>query len=299
VSSQRYNVIVIGAGHAGCEAALAAAKMGCSTLFLTGSLETVGYMPCSPSIGGVGKGHLVKEIDALGGQMALAADQTAIQYRTLNTSNGPAVWGTRTQNDKALYRTAMKVTLERQENLALKETMVEELLVEGSGGDQRVVGVRDHLGTEFLAETVVVTAGTFLGGMIHVGERRIPAGRAGEFPAVGLSESLRNLGFQMGRMKTGTPPRLRRSSIEFTPFRVLRGDENPTPFSLRTKAILLPQVECHIGRTSETTHRIIMENIQRSPLYSGTIKGVPARYCPSLEDKVMRFPDKGFHHVIL
>ena len=295
----RYEVIVVGAGHAGCEAALAAARMGCRTLLLTGSLDTVGHMPCSPSVGGVGKGHLVKEIDALGGQMARTADQSAIQYRTLNTSNGPAVWGTRTQNDKALYRTAMKATLERQPNLELKEAMVEELLVERCGEKKRVMGVRDHLGVEFAAPTVVITAGTFLGGLIHIGSKRIPAGRAGEFPAEGLSRSLKKLGFEMGRMKTGTPPRLRRSTIDLSPFRELEGDENPTPFSLYTKGIFLPQITCHIGRTSPETLRIIRENIQHSPLYSGAIKGVPARYCPSLEDKVMRFPEKEFHHVIV
>ncbi len=294
-----YHVVVVGAGHAGCEAALAAARMGCTTLLLTGSLDAVAHMPCSPSVGGVGKGHLVREIDALGGQMGRVADQSAIQYRTLNTSNGPAVWGTRTQNDKALYRTAMKATLERQPGLHVKETMVERLLVERAGGKRRVVGVVDHLGTEFMAETVVVTAGTFLKGLIHVGERRIPAGRAGEFPANGLAESLCLLGLRMGRMKTGTPPRLKASTIDLSRFRELRGDEEPIPFSLHTKGIFLPQVSCHIGRTTGATHEIVRQNIRLSPLYSGAIEGVPARYCPSLEDKVMRFPEKEFHHVIM
>ena len=297
MEERRYQVIVVGGGHAGCEAALAAARMGCNTLLLTGNLDTVAHMPCSPSVGGVGKGHLVREIDALGGQMGRVADQTAIQYRTLNTSNGPAVWGTRTQNDKWLYRTAMKTVLERQGNL--HEAMVEELVVESTASTKRVVGVRDHLGAEFTAETVVITTGTFLGGLIHIGERRIPAGRAGEFPAIGLSESLKKLGFQMGRMKTGTPPRLRRSTIDLSRFRVLEGDENPFPFSLYTRGVFLPQVVCHVGRTTEATHRIIREKIGLSPLYSGAIRGVPARYCPSLEDKVMRFPQKEFHQVIV
>jgi len=294
-----YDVIVVGGGHAGCESALAAARMGCSTLLLTIFLDTVAHMPCSPSVGGVGKGHLVKEIDALGGQMARVADQTAIQYRTLNTSKGPAVWGTRTQNDKVRYRVVMKAVLEAQENLDVKETMVEELLVEEARGKRRVVGVRDHLGVEFMGKTVVLTTGTFLAGLIHIGERRIPAGRAGEFPADGLARSLAELGFQMGRMKTGTPPRLKRSTIDFSVFDLLEGDPEPRPFSLFTREITLPQVPCHMGRTTETTHRLIRGHIHLSPLYSGAIKGVPARYCPSLEDKVMKFPEKEYHHVIL
>ena len=294
-----YDVIVVGAGHAGCEAALAAARMGCSTLLLTISLDTVAHMPCSPSVGGVGKGHLVKEIDALGGQMARVADQTAIQYRTLNTSKGPAVWGTRTQNDKVRYRTAMKAVLEAQENLDIKETMVEGLLVEGTHGRLKVVGVVDHLGVEFMGKTVVLTTGTFLAGLIHIGERRIPAGRAGEFPANGLAKSLAELGFQMGRMKTGTPPRLKRSTIDFSRFRILEGDPQPRPFSLFTGEIPLPQVPCYMGHTTGKTHEIIRKHIHLSPLYSGAIKGVPARYCPSLEDKVMKFPHKECHHVIL
>jgi tRNA uridine 5-carboxymethylaminomethyl modification enzyme len=290
-----YDVIVVGGGHAGCEAVLAAARMGCSTLLLTISLDMVAHMPCSPSVGGVGKGHLVKEIDALGGRMARLTDETAIQYRTLNTSNGPAVWGTRTQNDKLRYRMAMKAVMEAQKNLEIKETMVEELLLE----DHRVVGIRDHLGVEFMGRMVILTTGTFLGGLIHIGDRRVPAGRAGEFPANALARSLADLGFQMGRMKTGTPPRLKRSTIDFSVFGLLEGDPRPRPFSLFTKGIPLPQVPCHMGRTTEATHSIIREHIQLSPLYSGAIKGVPARYCPSLEDKVMKFPEKGFHHVIL
>ncbi len=295
VYPKTYDVIVVGAGHAGCEAALAAVRMGCSSLLLTISLDMIAHMPCSPSVGGVGKGHLVKEIDALGGQMARVADQTAIQYRTLNTSKGPAVWGTRTQNDKVRYRVTMKATLEIQDHLDIKETMVEELLVEG----HRVVGVRDHLGVEFMGKTVVLTTGTFLAGLIYIGERRIPAGRAGEFPANGLAESLANLGFQMGRMKTGTPPRLKRSTIDFSAFDLVEGDPKPRSFSLFTREITLPQVPCYMGRTIEATHLIIREHIHLSPLYSGAIKGVPARYCPSLEDKVMKFPEKEYHHVIL
>ncbi len=299
VYPQTYDVIVVGAGHAGCEAALSAARMGCSTILLTISLDTVAHMPCSPSVGGVAKGHLVKEIDALGGQMARIADATAIQYRTLNTSKGPAVWGTRTQNDKIRYRVAMKKTLEAQGGLEIKEAMIEGLLIEEAGGKRRVVGVRDHLGVEFMGRAVILAAGTFLAGVIYIGDRRIPAGRAGEFPANGLARSLRGLGFQMGRMKTGTPPRLKRSSIDFSIFQILDGDPELRPFSLFTNGVSLPQVPCYMGRTTERTHRIIRNNIHLSPLYSGAIRGVPARYCPSLEDKVMKFPEKEYHHVIL
>jgi tRNA uridine 5-carboxymethylaminomethyl modification enzyme len=295
VYPKAYDVIVVGVGHAGCEAALAAARMGCRTLVLGIHLDTVAHMPCSPSVGGLGKGHLVKEVDALGGEIAKVTDQTAIQFRTLNTRKGPAVQGTRTQNDKARYRTCMKGVLERQVNLEVKQSLVEELLVEGS----RIVGVRDHLGVEFMSPTVVLTTGTFLHGLIHIGTSRIPAGRAGEFPANGLAESLVNLGFRMGRMKTGTPARLRRGSIDFSRFDKQPGDDAPRPFSLFTDKITLPQVLCYIGRTQERTHEIVRRNIGLSPLYSGAIKGVSARYCPSLEDKVMKFPHKEHHQIIL
>jgi len=207
-----YDVIVVGAGHAGCEAALAAARMGCKTLILSISLDTVAHMPCSPSIGGLGKGHLVKEVDALGGEMAKVTDLTAIQCRILNTKKGPAVQGTRTQNDKVRYRTLMKSVLERQANLELKQSLVEEIQVENG----RVVGVKDHIGAEFVGKTIVITAGTFLHGLVHIGTKQIPSGRAGEFPADGLANNLESLGFQIGRMKTGTPARVLRSTIDFT-----------------------------------------------------------------------------------
>jgi tRNA uridine 5-carboxymethylaminomethyl modification enzyme len=290
-----YDVIVVGAGHAGCEAALAAARMGCRTLVFSIHLDTVAHMPCSPSVGGLGKGHLVKEVDALGGEIAKVTDQTAIQFRTLNTRKGPAVQGTRTQNDKARYRTCMKGVLERQENLEVKQSLVDGLLVEGG----RIVGVRDYLGVEFLSPAVILTTGTFLHGLIHIGTSRIPAGRAGEFPANGLAENLAALGFQMGRMKTGTPARLRRGSIDLSRFDEQKGDDAPRPFSLFTEKITLPQVSCYIGRTRERTHEIVRRNIGLSPLYSGAIKGVSARYCPSLEDKVMKFPHKEHHQIIL
>ncbi|MGD8504936.1 MAG: tRNA uridine-5-carboxymethylaminomethyl(34) synthesis enzyme MnmG, partial [Syntrophobacterales bacterium] len=290
-----YDVIVVGAGHAGCEAALAAARMGCSTVLFTIYLDTVAHMPCSPSVGGLGKGHLVKEVDALGGEIAKVADQTGIQFRILNTRKGPAVQGTRCQNDKVLYRAKMKAVLERQDNLDIKQTLVEAVLVEGD----RVAGVRDNLGVEFMAPTVVLTTGTFLHGLIHIGDQQIPSGRAGEFPANSLAENLVSLGFQTGRMKTGTPARLRRTTIDFSQFTEQKGDENPRPFSLFTERITLPQVSCFIGRTKKHTHDIVRNNINLSPLYSGVIKGVSARYCPSLEDKVMKFPHKEQHQIIL
>ncbi|MGO9416570.1 MAG: tRNA uridine-5-carboxymethylaminomethyl(34) synthesis enzyme MnmG [Syntrophobacteraceae bacterium] len=291
----KYDVIVIGAGHAGCEAGLASARLGCKTLVMSIYLDTIAHMPCSPSIGGIGKGHLVREIDALGGEMAKVSDQSAIQFRLLNTKKGPAVRGTRTQNDKVRYRTAMKHRLELQPNLDLKQCMVESLLVE----DGKISGIIDQLGGFYESGTVVVSTGTFLHGLIHIGNSRIPSGRAGEFPSIALADQLQDLGFVFGRMKTGTPARILRRSIDFGSFREQMGDPEPRPFSLFTEKLPLPQMPCYIGRTAEGTHDFIRRNIHLSPLYNGAIQGVSARYCPSLEDKVMKFPQKDFHQIIL
>lgn len=293
--SNRYDIIVVGAGHAGCEAALSAARMGCTVLVLAIDLDKLAAMPCSPSIGGMAKGQLVREIDALGGEMAKVTDQTAIQYRVLNTKKGPAVHSTRTQNDKIRYHIAMKQVMEDQPDLYLKQGLVESLLIE----NQRVTGVRDHTGFEHYAQAVILATGTFLSGLVHIGFTSIQAGRAGEFASYSLPEYLRQIGFQLGRMKTGTPPRLKRSTIDFTQFTAHGSDSDPIPFSLSTKTIKMPQVPSYIGRTNVQTHRIVGSNLSRSALYGGIIKGVSARYCPSLEDKVVRFSEKESHQIIL
>jgi tRNA uridine 5-carboxymethylaminomethyl modification enzyme len=290
-----YDVLVVGAGHAGCEAALAAARMGCRVLLLAIDLDKLASMPCSPSIGGMAKGQLVKEIDALGGEMAKITDCTAIQYRTLNTKKGPAVHSSRTQNDKKRYQMAMKRVIETQPGLELKQALVEKLVVEAD----RVTGVEDHTGFGYAARSVVLATGTFLSGLVHIGFSSIQAGRAGEFASYGLPAHLKELGFELGRLKTGTPPRLKRSSIDFSRFSQHAGVECPQPFSLFSGGPKLPQLPSFIGHTSERTHAIVRRNLSRSALYGGIITGTSARYCPSFEDKIVKFPERERHQIIL
>jgi len=292
---KKYDIIIIGAGHAGCEAALACARMGCSSLLFAIDLDKVAAMPCSPSIGGMAKGQLVKEIDALGGEMAKTADKTAIQYKLLNTKKGPAVRSSRTQNDKAGYHLAMKSVLEKQADLDLKQAMIEQIVVE----DGKIKGVIDQTGFGYETKAVVLATGTFLSGLVHMGNTSITAGRAGEFASCELPLQLKKLGFVLGRMKTGTPPRLKRSSIDFTKFLKQDSDSDPVPFSFSTKKLILPDAPSYIGYTSGITHKVVQNNLKHSALHGGMIKGTPARYCPSLEDKVVRFPDKDRHQVIL
>jgi tRNA uridine 5-carboxymethylaminomethyl modification enzyme len=291
----KYQVIVIGAGHSGCEAVLAAARMGCKTLMLTANIDTIGLMSCNPSIGGVGKGHLVKEIDALGGEMGKAADATAIQFRRLNTSKGPAVQATRIQADRQAYKAYMRKALEAEKNIDIKQRAVEGFLSEGG----RVVGVRTSLGEHFLADAVVVTPGTFPNGLIHIGPTKISAGRAGEAPALGISDSFQSLGFKIGRLKTGTPPRLDGRTINWKILEPQPGDADPKPFSFSNDKIEREQMSCYITYTNKRSHEVIKNNLHKSPLYSGVIKGIGPRYCPSIEDKVVKFADKERHQIFL
>ena len=325
--TEKYDVVVVGAGHAGCEAAMAAARMGLRTALYTINLDLIAQMSCNPAVGGIAKGHLVREIDALGGVMGEVIDAVGIQFRLLNTSRGPAVWSPRAQADKKLYRAKMRQELESEPNLRIKQAEVIDLLIEDRSAGSlprpvgvsptrrevasanpdpagprpalRVRGIRLRDGRTVEAGAVIVTTGTFLNGLIHCGENQYPAGRSGEPPSVLLGEALRRLGFEVGRLKTGTPPRLDARTIDFAKFQAQPGDPVPTPFSFRTKAISQPQTVCWITYTNAETHRLIRENVHRAPLYSGQIKGIGPRYCPSIEDKIVKFPDKEMHQLFL
>ena len=290
-----YDVIVIGGGHAGCEAASAAARLGARTALVTHKAASIGEMSCNPAIGGLGKGHLVREIDALDGLMGRVADAAGIQFRVLNRSKGPAVQGPRAQADRKLYRQAMQAGIAATDDLEVIEAAAEDVIVDGD----RVAGIVTGDGRRLVAGAVVLTTGTFLRGLIHIGDTRIPAGRMGEAPALGLSERLYGLGLRMGRLKTGTPPRLDGKTIDWERLQEQPGDTPPVPFSFLTETITTPQVPCHITYTSEETHRIIEANLSRAPMYSGAIESVGPRYCPSIEDKVVRFKDRASHQIFL
>ena len=292
---ERYDVVVIGAGHAGCEAARAAARMGLKTAIVTMNLDLIAQMSCNPAVGGIAKGHLVREVDALGGVMGEVADAVGIQFRLLNTSRGPAVWSPRAQMDKKLYRARMREVLEQEPNIRIKQAEVAALNIEAG----RATGVTLRDGRTLECGAVVVTTGTFLNGLAHVGEARYSCGRNGEAPSQLLGEQLRTLGLSWTRLKTGTPPRLDGRTIDWSQFEPQPGDTEPTPFSFMTGRIDRAQIQCHIGYTNEETHRILREAIPRSPLYSGQIEGVGPRYCPSIEDKIVKFPDKLRHQIFL
>jgi tRNA uridine 5-carboxymethylaminomethyl modification enzyme len=293
--TEQYDIVVVGAGHAGCEAAMAASRMGLRTALFSFNLDLIAQMSCNPAIGGIAKGHLVREVDALGGIMGEVADAVGIQFRLLNTSRGPAVWSPRAQCDKRQYRVKMRQVLEGQANLHIKQAEVVDLVLEQT----TVRGVRLRDGRTVLAGAVVITTGTFLNGLIHCGEEHYPAGRSGEPPSVLLGEALKRLGLRGCRLKTGTPPRLDGRSIDWSRFTEQPGDADPTPFSFRTVELPQKQISCHIAYTTPETLRIIRENVSRSPMYSGQIKGIGPRYCPSIEDKVVRFPDKEQHQFFL
>lgn len=325
--TEQYDVAVVGAGHAGCEAAMAAARMGLKTALITMNLDLIAQMSCNPAIGGVAKGHLVREVDALGGIMGEVADAVGIQFRLLNTSRGPAVWSPRAQCDKQLYRVKMREVLESQPGLHIRQAEVVDLVIdegkvnreEGTGTDglgtegldgltelprptrprRRVLGLKLRDGRNLLAGATIITTGTFLNGLIHCGEERYPAGRSGEPASVLLGEALRALGLRTCRLKTGTPPRLDGRTIRWSAFQEQPGDPEPTPFSFRTKKIVQPQVSCHIAFTTPETLRLIRENVHRSAMYSGRIEGIGPRYCPSIEDKIVKFPDKTQHQFFL
>jgi tRNA uridine 5-carboxymethylaminomethyl modification enzyme len=294
-SPEHYDVIVVGGGHAGIEASLACARIGHPTLLITQKIDQIGYMSCNPAVGGLAKGHLVKEIDALGGEMAKATDETGIQFRQLNTGRGPAVRSSRAQVDRHEYRLRMKRTLERHERLKIQEATVEEILVDGN----QIAGVKTDLNETIHTKALILAPGTFLNGLIHIGLTRFSAGRMDDPPSIGLSESLKRFGFRMGRLKTGTTPRLDGNTIDFPQLLPQYGDEPPIPFSFATKRIEVAQVPCYLTYTNPATHEIIKSGLDRSPLYCGIIKGIGPRYCPSIEDKVVRFADKKRHQIFL
>ncbi len=296
---KRYDVVVVGAGHAGCEAARACARLGLNTAMVTMNLDLIAQMSCNPAVGGIAKGHLVREIDALGGVMGELTDAVGIQFRLLNTSRGPAVWSPRAQCDKKQYRVKMREWLETEPNLRILQAEVGELLLLPSELSRRIAGVRLKDGRDLLADAVVVTTGTFLNGLAHVGEQKYACGRNGEAPSNTLGGQLRTLGLQWTRLKTGTPPRLDGRTIDWSRFEEQPGDAVPTPFSFITKRIDRAQICCHLTYTTEETHRILSDSIARSPLYSGQIEGVGPRYCPSIEDKIVKFPEKRRHQIFL
>src|ERR671917_1257146 len=292
---EQFDVIVIGAGHAGCEAASASARLGAQTALVTLNLDLIGQMSCNPAIGGIAKGHIVREVDALGGIMGRVIDRTGIQFRLLNRSRGPAVQAPRAQADRSLYRTEMRQVLEETPNLHLRQGLVIELIVE----DGQIRGVELQDTRRLRADAVVIATGTFLNGLIHTGRRTYAAGRAGEPASIELAESLKRIGFPVGRLKTGTPPRLDGRTIDWDAFDPQRADERPVPFSFATDSIEQPQITCHIGYTTNAVHDAIRSNLHESPLYSGKIKGVGPRYCPSIEDKVVKFAEKDRHQLFL
>ena len=292
---ESYDVVVVGAGHAGCEAAHAAARMGLTAALYTMNADLIAQMSCNPAVGGIAKGHLVREIDALGGVMGLVADEAGIQFRLLNTGRGPAVWSPRAQEDKTQYRMAMRRVLERTSNLFIKQAEVTEILVNG----MVVSGIELLDGRRVSAKAVILTTGTFLNGLIHIGEKQFTSGRSGEPASISLGNCIRGMGFEWGRLKTGTPPRLDRRTIDFSKFEEQEGDAEPTPFSFRTLGKRQNRIHCYITRTDEGIHNIIRRNMARSPLYSGQIQGIGPRYCPSIEDKVVKFANKDHHQIIL